>query len=72
LLVYVKLTLQLKEKTIMLPKNTICPRCETVLSQDETRALDAKHKRGGLIGLTLGLIGAAAGTAFGLYFSFAG
>ncbi len=56
----------------MLPKNTICPRCETVLSQDETRALDAKHKRGGLIGLTLGLIGAAAGTAFGLYFSFAG
>jgi len=53
----------------MIFKDTLCPTCNTLLSKEQKHALEEKHKRGGLIGLVLGLIGAAGGTALGIYFT---
>ena len=49
----------------MLNRN-ICPTCKTVISTDERQVLLKTHRKGGGLGLLLGLIGAGVGVYFGM------
>ena len=44
----------------------VCPRCKTVISEEETRALRKAQRKGGTLGLVLGLLGAGVGVYFGM------
>lgn len=46
--------------------NNICPNCKTLLSHEQKQALQTSQRKGGLMGLGLGLIGAALGVYFGI------
>jgi len=53
-------------------KETVCPRCETLLSREQQQALQKKRRRGGILGTALGIIGGLTGAALGFYFAAAG
>lgn len=49
----------------MFNKN-ICPTCKTVISSNQKQALLKTHRKGGILGLFFGLIGAGLGVYFGM------
>jgi len=49
-------------------KNTVCPTCKTILSKDQDTRILTKHRRGRVIGGTLGILGGFIGASISLYF----